>query len=63
MKLEPGWEDKPAGMVLKLDKLGPVIKCHDTALLLTELRPEGSSTMDGGAFLRGRPLKPLEEML
>ena len=63
VKLEPGWENQPAGMVLKLDKRGPVVKCHDTALLLTELRPEGSSTMDGGAFLRGRPLQPLEEML
>jgi len=62
VRLDPGWEAIPAGTVLKLDRLGPVVKCHDTALLLTEVKPEGSSTMDGGSFLRGRPLKPLEEM-
>ncbi len=63
VRLEPGWEALPAGTVLKLDKQGPIIKCHDTALMLTEVKPEGSSTMDGSAFLRGRPLMPLEKML
>jgi len=60
-RLEPGWETAAPGTVLKLDKGGPVVKCHDTALLLTELKPEGSSQMDGGAFLRGRPLVPFED--
>ena len=49
--------------VLKLEKAGPVIRCHDTALLLTEVKPEGSSSMDGGAFLRGRPLAPMSDVL
>jgi len=62
VRLEPGWETHPAGTILKLEKSGPVVRCHDTALLLLEVKPEGSSTMDGGAFLRGRPLKPFEEM-
>ena len=51
------------GTVIGLDRLGPIVKCHDTALLLTEVKPEGSSAMDGGAFLRGRPLKPFEDCL
>ena len=41
----------------------PIVKCGDTALLLTELKPEGSSLMDGGAFLRGRPLVAGEDRL
>lgn len=51
------------GTVIRLEKEGPVIKGHDTALLLTELKPEGGSTMDGAAFLRGRALKPYEDVL
>ena len=38
--------------------LGPVVKCHDTALALTWLKPEGGSFMRGDDFLRGRPLEP-----
>ena len=60
---EPGWEAAAPGTVVKLDKSGPVIKCHDTALLLTEVKPEGSSQMDGGAFLRGRKLLVGEDRL
>ena len=55
--------DAAPGTVIGLDRLGPVVKCGDTALLLTEVKPEGSSAMDGGAFLRGRPLKPFEDRL
>jgi len=61
--LEPEWASAVPGMVLKLDKAGPVVKCHDTALLLVEVKPEGSSAMDGGAFLRGRPLVPMSDVL
>ena len=46
-----------------LDKAGPVVRCHDTALLLTEVKPEGGSAMDGASFLRGRPLRPVEDSL
>ena len=61
--MEPDWTSAAPGTVLKLEKTGPVIKCHDTALLLTEVKPEGSSAMDGGAFLRGRPLVPVSDVL
>ena len=63
VRLEPGWESACAGAILACDRRGPIVKCHDTALQLLEVRPEGSSTMDGGAFLRGRPLKPGEDFL
>ena len=61
--MEPSWLAAAPGTVLKLEKSGPIIRCHDTALLLTEVKPEGSSSMDGGAFLRGRPLAPMSDML
>ena len=60
-KLEPGWEAAEPGTVLAATKAGPVVKCHDTALVLVEVKPEGSAAMDGGAFVRGRPLKPFED--
>ena len=41
----------------------PIVRCHDTALQLLEVKPEGSSLMTGGAFLSGRPLKPFEDFL
>lgn len=73
VKLEPGWESVAPGTVVKVvlsrpkgdssSLMGPVVKCGDTALILTELKPEGGAKMDGGAFLRGRPLKPFEDCL
>lgn len=51
------------GTVIRLEKRGPVVRCLDTALLLTELKPEGGALMDGGAFLRGRQLLPFEDCL
>ena len=62
-QLDPSWAGAAPGTVLKLEKDGPVVKCHDTALQLCEVKPEGSSLMDGGAFLRGRPLTPGEDRL
>jgi methionyl-tRNA formyltransferase len=62
-KLQPGWKDAPPGTVLALDRTGPVVRCLDTALVLTELKPEGGKAMDGGAFLRGRQLSPFEDRL
>ena len=63
VRLEPGWADAAPGTVLALDKAGPVVRCHDTALLLTEVKPEGGSAMDGASFLRGRPLRPFEDVM
>lgn len=51
------------GRVIEVTKRGPVVRCHDTALLLTRIKPEGSGEMDGGAFLRGRPLAAGEVLL
>ena len=45
------------GMVIEITKRGPVVRCGNTALLLTKVKPEGSGVMDGGAFLRGRNLQ------
>lgn len=68
--MEPSWRDAAPGTVLALvttgqrgkdgkpPPTGPVIKCGDTALMLTDLKPEGGSLMDGASFLRGRPLDP-----
>lgn len=53
----------PPGTVLRLEKRGPVVRCHDTALLLLEVKPEGGSKMDGAAFLRGRALVPQTDRL
>lgn len=63
VRLEPGWERYSPGTVLAVGREGPVVRCHDTALLLAEVKPEGSAAMDGGAFARGRPLKPFEDVL
>lgn len=63
LKLETGWDAAPPGRVVAARKDGPVIRCHDTALLLLEVKPEGGSAMDGGAFLRGRSLIPFEDDL
>lgn len=61
VRLEPGWDASTPGTILKLDRLGPIVKCHDTALQLLEVKPEGSSAMDGGAFARGRRLVAFED--
>ena len=60
---QASWASAEPGTVLSADKAGPVVKCHDTALQLTEVKPEGGGAMDGGAFLRGRPLAPFTDAL
>ena len=76
--IDPAWRDAAPGTVLKCIKTplkdgplatalppnatGPIVKCLDTALILLELKPEGSSKMDGGAFLAGRPLIEGEDL-
>jgi methionyl-tRNA formyltransferase len=49
--------------VLEVTKRGPVIRTGTTALLLTALKPEGAKEMAGGAFLSGRPLEPIKDMM
>ena len=61
-KLDPSQRSELPGTVLAVTPRGPVVRTADTALLLTALKPEGSRMMDGGAFLRGRPLKPMVDM-
>ena len=59
-KLELAWRGAEPGTILKLDKAGPIVRCHDTALQLLEVKPEGSSLMNGGSFCCGRPVVPGE---
>lgn len=61
VKLLPHERDAAPGSVLRIDSRGPVVKCHDTALLILDVKVEGGSRMDAGAFLRGRPLVPGED--
>ena len=75
--MEPAWRDAAPGTVLALattplrdggmqqtgPQTGPIVKCGDTALMLTEIKPEGGSLLDGASFLRGRPLIPGEDRL
>ena len=70
-QVNPEWRNAAPGTVLMtvpnrtkdFRQTGPIVKCGDTALMLTELKPEGSSLMDGGAFLRGRALEVGESFL
>jgi len=55
-KVAPDRTSSAPGMVIEVTKRGPVVRCGDTSLLLTQVKPEGGSVMDGGAFLRGRAL-------
>jgi methionyl-tRNA formyltransferase len=55
-KLDAKHRNAPSGTVVELTAQGPVVKCLDGALLLTEVKPEGGKAMDAGAFLRGRQL-------
>ena len=61
--LEPCAQAAAPGTVVAVTKEGPVVRCHDTALLLAELKPEGGSAMDGGSFIRGRQLIVGSDML
>lgn len=63
--MEQDWRLAPPGMVLKACRgiKGPIVKCADTALMLTEVKPEGGAAMDGAAFLMGRALVPGEDRL
>ncbi|MBR1921066.1 MAG: hypothetical protein IJ829_03550, partial [Kiritimatiellae bacterium] len=60
VRLEAAWQDAAPGTVVKVDRDGPVVRCHDTALQLLEVKPEGSQLMTGAAFCRGRRIAPGE---
>jgi len=62
-KMEAGWAEAAPGTVLKIDREGPVVRCHDTALVLVEVKPEGGSAMTGRQFLNGRALEPFADRL
>ena len=71
--LLPEWKNAAPGTVLDCVTVrqkgrpepgtGPVVKCGDTALMLTMLKPEGGSLLEGAEFLRGRQLVPGEDVL
>ncbi len=62
-QIDSAWRAELPGTVLQTTPRGPVVRTGDGALLLVALKPEGSKEMDGGAFLRGRPLIPQKDML
>lgn len=72
-KMEEAWKSAAPGTVVKIvpNRVkgdpsvvpGPIVKCGDTALLLSQLKPEGGALMDGGAFLRGRALEVGDQFL
>lgn len=71
--MQPEWRNAAPGTVLKCamsaqkgtpwKKPGIVVKCGDTALMVTELKPEGGSAMGAGAFLSGRRLEESSDIL
>ena len=62
-QVNPVWRSELPGTVLASTPRGPIVRTGDSALLLASLKPEGAREMDGGSFLRGRPLQPLSDML
>ena len=56
--LDENWKSAAPGTILAIAKEGPIVRCHDTALQLLAVKPEGSAAMDGGAFARGRQFTP-----
>lgn len=46
------------GVILRVTADGPVVAAGRDALLLREVQPSGKKRMEGGAFLRGHPMRP-----
>ncbi len=61
-QIDAAWRSELPGTILQTSPRGPVVRTGDGALLLVALKPEGAKEMDGGAFLRGRPLTPRVDM-
>lgn len=51
-----GMERCAPGEICALTARGPLVKTADSALLLVVVQPDGGRSMDGKAFLNGRPL-------
>ncbi len=62
-QIKPVWRSELPGTILATTGRGPIVRTGDSALLLPSLKAEGAREMDGGSFLRGRPLQPLSDML
>ena len=62
-QIKPVWRSELPGTILAATGRGPIVRTGDSALLLPSLKAEGAREMDGGSFLRGRPLQPLSDML
>jgi len=62
-QIDPAWRSELPGTVLKSTDRGPIVRTGDGVLLLASLKAEGAREMDGGSFLRGRPLQPISDML
>ena len=62
-KVMPEMRNELPGTVLEITKKGPVIRTGSSALCLTALKAEGGKVVPGGAFVLGRPLIPLKDML
>lgn len=63
INMDERWRSELPGTVLSVTARGPIVRTGDKALLLSAVKPEGKAMMSGGAFLRGRPLEPLKDML
>lgn len=53
-----GYDSYEPGEVCAITKRGPVVCTTGRPMLLLALQPDGGKTMDGKAFLNGRPLQP-----
>ena len=62
-QINPAWRSELPGTMLKAAERGPIVRTGDGVLLLASLKAEGAREMDGGSFLRGRPLQPISDML
>ena len=63
VQMQEAWRAELPGTVLAITARGPIVRTGDKALLLSAVKPEGKGVMTGGAFLSGRKLEPLKDMM
>lgn len=62
--VRPSFERDPrTGEKVRELPSGPVVKCADTALMLTQVKPDGGQLMSGGAFVASRSFAIGEDVL